>query len=201
MHRQANEVLPALLEVLAIDIGARPIWLFGHSDGASIALLYAARFPQGVSGCIVLAPHVMVEDVTVASIADARAAYLESDLRQRLARYHEDPDSAFWGWSQIWLQPSFRNWSITTEIKAIRCPLMAIQGLDDEYGSMAQIEGIVDKVAQTEVLALKVCGHAPHRDQPGLVVAAVSDFFQRHQSQLRGSTAVGVKPNSARNHL
>ena len=180
MHRQAHEVLPALLAALKVDREARPPWLFGHSDGASIALLYAARFPQGVAGAIALAPHILVEDCTVASIAKARTAYLESDLRQRLAPYHDDPDSAFWGWNQIWLHPPFRHWSIQTEIETICCPLLAVQGSDDEYGSMKQIRGIARQVPQTELLELQGCGHSPQRDQPDRLIAAAADFIQRH---------------------
>ena len=104
MHRQAHEVLPALLAALGIDADARPPWLFGHSDGGSIALLYAARFPQRVAGAVVLAPHIVVEDLSVASIEKARVAYLRRrTCAQRLAQYHDDPDSAFWGWNDIWL--------------------------------------------------------------------------------------------------
>ncbi len=131
MHRQAQEVLPALLAELGVDTLAHPPWLFGHSDGASIALLYAARFTRQVAGAIVLAPHILVEDLSVASIEQARIAYRETDLRGRLAKYHDDPDSAFWGWNRIWLDPAFRTWSIEDEIASIACPLMAIQGLDD----------------------------------------------------------------------
>lgn len=181
MHRQAHEVLPALLDALGVDAAAQPPWLFGHSDGASIALLYAARFARATAGCIVLAPHIVVEDISVSSIALARTAYLDTDLRQRLARYHDDPDSAFWGWNEIWLRPPFRAWSIEAEIDAIRCPLLAVQGRDDEYGTMKQIRGIVRRAVQTETLELSDCGHSPQRDQPGLLIAAAADFFQRHK--------------------
>lgn len=181
MHRQAHEVLPALLDALGVDAAAQPPWLFGHSDGASIALLYAARFAHATAGCIVLAPHIVVEDISVSSIALARQAYLEADLRQRLARYHDDPDSAFWGWNEIWLHLPFQAWSIEAEIDAIRCPLLAVQGLDDEYGTMKQIHGIVRRVPHTETLELRDCGHSPQRDQPGLLIAAATDFFKRHK--------------------
>jgi pimeloyl-ACP methyl ester carboxylesterase len=110
MHRQAHEVLPALLARWATP--ACPPWLFGHSDGGSIALLHAARLPRRVAGAMVLAPHIMVEDVSVASIAQGARAYLHGDLRERLARHHDDPDSAFWGWNDIWLAPAVPAWSI-----------------------------------------------------------------------------------------
>ena len=177
MHRQAHEVLPALLLALDIDTAADRPWLFGHSDGGSIALLYAARFTDRVAGAVVLAPHILVEDLSVASIALARQAYLDTDLRERLSRYHDDPDSAFWGWNRIWLHPPFKQWSIEAEIAAIACPLLAVQGRDDEYGTLEQIRGIARRVPQTRLLELAQCGHSPHRDQGEAVIAAVSDFL------------------------
>lgn len=177
MHRQAHEVLPALLEALEADTATQPPWLFGHSDGASIALLYAARFPHGIAGAIVLAPHILVEDLSVASIQEARKAYLETDLRQRLTKYHDDPDSAFFGWNNIWLHPPFRDWSIEAEIESIRCPLLAVQGLDDEYGTLEQIHGIARRVPQTELLELSNCGHSPHRDQAERLIASACAFI------------------------
>jgi len=180
MHRQAHEVLPALLLALGVDTAANPPCLLGHSDGGSIALLYAARFPDRVAAAVVLAPHIRVEDVSVSSIAKARRAYLDSDLRQRLARHHTDPDSAFWGWNTIWLNPAFRSWSIELDIAAITCPLLAIQGLDDEYGTLEQIRGISRVVPQTELLELAGCGHSPHRDQPAQLISRAEEFFKDH---------------------
>jgi pimeloyl-ACP methyl ester carboxylesterase len=177
MHRQAFEVLPALLEALHVDTVMRPPWLFGHSDGGSIALLHAARFPQRVAGMVALAPHIMVEDLALASIAAARKAYVETDLRERLARHHDDPDSAFWGWNRIWLHPPFKQWSIEAEIESIRCPLLAVQGLDDEYGTLEQIRGIARRVPQAQLLELADCGHSPHRDQPERVIDAASHLI------------------------
>jgi pimeloyl-ACP methyl ester carboxylesterase len=183
MHRQAHEVLPALLAGLGVDSAATPVWLFGHSDGASIALLYAARWPERVAGIIALAPHILVEDLSVASIAKSREAYLGTDLRARLARYHDDPDSAFWGWNDVWLQPQFRHWSIENEIGAIRCPLLAVQGVDDEYGTLEQIHGIARHVPHTQVLELPDCGHSPQRDQPERLIAASTQFMQHPRSR------------------
>ena len=180
MHRQAHAVLPALLDALDVDTAAAPPWLLGHSDGGSIALLHAARFPHRVAGAIVLAPHILVEPLSVASIEKARTAYLETDLRERLAKHHDDPDSAFWGWNDIWLHPPFQAWSIEAELAPISCPLLAVQGLDDEYGTLEQIRGIARKVPQTRLLELPDCGHSPHRDQPEALIAAVADFFKRH---------------------
>ena len=175
MHRQARELLPALLHRLEV----RQPWLFGHSDGGSIALLYAAAFPQALQGAIVLAPHILVEEVSVASIAQAREAYRTTDLRARLARYHDDPDSAFWGWNDIWLAPAFRDWTIEAELAAIRCPLLAVQGVDDEYGTLEQIRGIARRVPQTQLLELPDCGHSPHKDQPDAVIAASIALLRR----------------------
>ena len=172
MHRQARDVLPALLRELDVE---RP-WLFGHSDGGSIALLHAAAFPQALRGAIVLAPHILVEDVSVTSIQKAREVYLATDLKQKLGRYHDDADSAFWGWNDVWLSPAFRDWSIEEEIRAIRCPVLAIQGLDDEYGTLEQIRGIARRVPQARLLELPQCGHSPHKDQPEKVIAAVREF-------------------------
>lgn len=185
MHRQAHEVLPALLEALGVDTAAHPPWLYGHSDGASITLLYAAQFPERVAGAIVLAPHIMVEDLSVSSIESARLAYLETDLRDRLARYHDDPDSAFWGWNRIWLYPPFRDWSIEHEIGTIACPLLAVQGLDDEYGTLEQIRGIARRVPQTALIELPDCGHSPQRDQPEKLIVASADFLARHRDASR----------------
>ena len=180
MHRQAEEVLPALFDALQIDTASDRPWLFGHSDGGSIALLHAARFPDRVAGAIVLAPHILVEDLSVQSIEKARTAYLDGDLRQRLARHHDDPDSAFWGWNQIWLHPPFKAWSIEDEIGAIACPLLAVQGLDDVYGTLEQVHGIARRLPQTELLELPACGHSPHRDQPDALTAAAARFFHHH---------------------
>ena len=180
MHRQAHEVLPALLQRLGIDTATTPPWLFGHSDGGSIALLHAARFPSRVAGAIVVAPHIRVEAVSVRSIEQARDAYRDGGLRERLARYHDDPDSAFWGWNRIWLDPAFRAWNIEAEIAAIACPLLAVQGLDDEYGTMEQIRGIARRVPQAQLLELAECGHSPQRDQPERSIAASAAFITRH---------------------
>ncbi|MDP1791427.1 MAG: alpha/beta hydrolase [Methylibium sp.] len=176
MHRQAHEVLPALFGALRID---EPVWLFGHSDGGSIALLHAARFPASVAGVVVLAPHIFVEEMTVENIEQARHSYLTTDLPTKLGRYHDDVDSAFWGWNRIWLHPSFRPWNIEAEIEEVRCPLLAVQGLDDEYGTLEQIRGIARRVPQTQLLELPDCGHSPHRDQPEAVIAAASALLRR----------------------
>jgi len=177
MHRQARELLPRLLQALGIDTVASPPWLFGHSDGASIALLSAAIYPQRVGGLILLAPHIMVEDICIDSIEQARAAYRETDLRRKLASYHDDPDSAFWGWNDIWLHPDFRRWSIEAELDSIRCPLLAVQGVDDEYGTLEQVRGIARRVAQAQIVEMPNCRHSPHRDQAQALIDLVGHFY------------------------
>jgi len=176
MHDQAREVLPALFATLGVDATRdRPV-LFGHSDGGSIALLYAAMHPQAVAGVVAAAPHILVEDISVASIEQARRAYLDTDLPARLGRYHADADSAFWGWNDIWLDPAFRAWDIRDYLPDVRCPVLALQGLDDEYGTLEQIRGIRRAAPQTHLLEIPDCGHSPHKDQPDVVIAAVADF-------------------------
>jgi pimeloyl-ACP methyl ester carboxylesterase len=181
MHAQARDVLPRLLATLGVDAGRSKPWLFGHSDGGSIALIYAATFPRAVGGVIAAAPHIFVEDISVASIAAARDAYrTTTDLRKKLARYHDDVDSAFWGWNDVWLDPRFRTWSIEALLPRLQCPILAIQGEDDEYGTLAQVEGIRRHVPGTELVVLRDCGHSPHRDQPAALTHAVTDFIGRH---------------------
>ena len=180
MHVQAYEVLPALFAALKLDTQAHPPWLLGHSDGGSIALLFAAGFASRVAGLIVLAPHIVVEERSVASIDAARLDYLQGNLRQRLAPYHDDADSAFWGWNRAWLAPEFRAWSIAAEITTIRCPVLAVQGVDDEYGTLEQIRGIAKALPQTELLALESCGHSPQRDRPAELIQAATRFIRQH---------------------
>ena len=180
MHRQAFEVLPVLLKSLGIDTEKQKPWLFGHSDGGSIALLFAARYPNNTAGTIVLAPHILVEEVSVSSIEKAKFAYQTADLRSKLARFHDDVDSAFWGWNDIWLNTVFRHWNLTQAIKTITCPLLAVQGLDDAYGTLEQIHGIKRVLPETQVLEMADCGHSPHRDQPDALIEACVSFIGPH---------------------
>ena len=170
MHREAWTVLPALLQALGIE---RPV-LIGHSDGGSIALLHAAR--HAVEACVVMAPHVIVEDISLRSIAAARDAYESGALRERLARYHADVDTAFWQWNDVWLSDGFRGFDIRPECRAITAPVLALQGEDDPYGSLAQIQEI-EPAGPMARLALPGCGHSPHRDQPERTTAAIRDFL------------------------
>jgi pimeloyl-ACP methyl ester carboxylesterase len=176
MHKEALEALPELRQKLGLD---NPI-LIGHSDGASIALIHAGSGRWPVRALILEAPHVFVEDVTIASIEAAKDVYRSTDLRQRLARYHADPDSAFRGWNDIWLHPDFRRWNIEEVLPGVRCPVLAIQGADDEYGTLAQIDAIERGVrGRFERLVLASCKHSPHRDQEAATLAAMADFIGR----------------------
>jgi pimeloyl-ACP methyl ester carboxylesterase len=175
MHDEALIALPELLDALAID---RPI-LVGHSDGGSIALIFAGAGLRPIAGVVTLAAHVLVEDLSVASIAAARAAYATTDLRARLARYHADADSAFLGWNRIWLAPEFRDWNIEEYLPRIACPVLALQGEDDEYGTMEQMRRIGAGVRDVELLALQHCRHSPQRDQPEAVIEAIRRFVDR----------------------
>ena len=177
MHQHARVFLPALLAELGVDTTTAPPWLFGHSDGGSIALLYAAWFPQAVAGLVVLSPHILVEDLSIASIEKARDAYRDTGLKPRLARYHDDPDSAFYGWNDAWLDPDFRRWSIEAELDTVNCPVLALQGRDDEYGTLAQVYGIAERVPGTRVVEIPGCGHSPHRDQPARLQREVVAFI------------------------
>ena len=174
MHRQANEVLPALFAAVGID---RP-WLFGHSDGGTIALLHAASHPA--AGVVAVAPHLFVESISVASIARTLHAFESGELRAGLARHHADPDSAFRGWYDAWLAPEFRDWNIEDEIASIACPVLAVQGVDDEYGTLEQIRAIARRLPKTRLLEIADCGHSPHRDQPEILSREAGRFILEH---------------------
>ncbi len=171
LHHEALTVLPALLRHLGL---ASPI-LLGHSDGASIALIHASRFP--VAACIAMAPHVMVEDVSIASIEQARSAFDTGDLRERLARYHANVDCAFWQWNDVWLSPAFRSFDIRPDCQRIQAPVLALQGADDAYGTLAQIEQIELAQPLLTRAVIAQCGHSPQRDQPHHTTRLVRDFL------------------------
>ncbi len=183
MHRQAYEVLPALLRALRIDDTQRPLWLLGHSDGGSIALLHAARHPQQVAGVVVMAPHVSVEPKALHAIEQALLDFEFTNLPGRLSRHHADVDSAFRGWNDIWLHPSFKTWNIEDEVARIRCSLLALQGVDDEYGTLDQIHALARRLPHARLVELTACGHSPHRDQPERVIAEVTRFIHANTAQ------------------
>jgi pimeloyl-ACP methyl ester carboxylesterase len=173
MHREAEVVLPTVLEQQSIR---RPV-LLGHSDGASIALIFAGTFPDAPRALILEAPHVFVEDLTVRSIAQAKTVYQTTDLPRRLGRYHAHGDDTFWGWNDIWLDPAFRSWNIEEYLPKICCPVLLIQGEDDEYGTLQQLEAIRARIPAAEILTLAQCGHTPHRDQTEATLERMAWFI------------------------
>lgn len=176
MHREALEVLPEVLDRLGVD---DPI-LVGHSDGASIALIHAGSGKRPVRGLVAMAPHVFVEDITVKSIAEAGEAFRTTDLPERLGRYHDDVASTFRGWNDIWLHPDFRRWNIEEYLPQIRCPVLLIQGEDDQYGTAAQVGAIARLVSgPVETVMLAECAHSPHQAQKDATLAAIAGFAAR----------------------
>jgi pimeloyl-ACP methyl ester carboxylesterase len=174
MHDEALIALPQVLSLLGIE---RPV-LVGHSDGASIALIHAGA-GHPVRALVALAPHVFVEDISVRSIEEAKRQFETTDLPERLARYHRDPRKTFYLWNDAWLDPEFRRWNIEEYLPGIRCRVLAIQGEEDEYGTMAQVEAIARQVSgRCQLLKLARCGHSPHRDQPETALAAIAAFVQ-----------------------
>lgn len=171
LEREATDVLPDVLVAAGIE---NPV-LFGHSDGGSIALAFAATYPHATRGLILEAPHVFVEELSVRSIAAARETY--PSIRDRLGRHHDDVDATFRGWNDIWLDPRFRHWSIVTWLERIRVPVLTIQGCDDEYGTLAQLDAIEAGVPHARRLVLANCGHSPHRDAEETVLAAAAAFI------------------------
>jgi pimeloyl-ACP methyl ester carboxylesterase len=186
MHEEALDVLPELLSRLEID---RPV-LVGHSDGASIALIYAGTHDR-VGALVLLAPHVFVEDLSVTSIAAAKVQFETTNLAEKLARHHRDAQQTFWGWNDIWLHAAFRSWNIEEYLPRIRCPILVIQGCEDQYGTMKQVEAIQRQASGTvEVLALENCRHSPQRDQPEATLRAIATFVGRVAGNLHPSSGV-----------
>jgi pimeloyl-ACP methyl ester carboxylesterase len=175
MHDEARGALPEVLELLHIDEAI----LIGHSDGASIALIHAGDSGTKVRGLILEAPHVFVEDICIASIAQLRAEWGQTDLREKLARHHADVDGMFRGWADAWLEPAFRQWNLEAYLPGIRVPVMVIQGEQDQYGTAAQVDAICTQVSgPCEQRMLPDCGHSPHRDKPGETLAAMARFIR-----------------------
>jgi pimeloyl-ACP methyl ester carboxylesterase len=169
-HEEADDVLPALLD----QVGAPEPLLVGHSDGASIALVHAAR--HRVAGLALLAPHVFLEASMVPPIRDIRRAYEEGDLRARMTRHHDDPDAAFYGWCGVWLDPAMLEWSLEPEAAEVSAPTLLIQGADDEYASLEQLDRIEARVRGPVSRLVVPGGHSPHLEQPEAVVAAIAAF-------------------------
>jgi pimeloyl-ACP methyl ester carboxylesterase len=170
-HEEALAVLPEVLPRLETE---DPV-LVGHSDGGSIALIHAGRHP--VTALVLLAPHVVVEDITVEAIRGTRQRYLEGELRERMARHHDDVDAAFWGWCDVWLDPAFRAWSLEPDAELVSAPTLLIQGRDDPYGTLDQLDRIAARVRGSVERLVVAGGHSPHLDAPGEVVAAIARFI------------------------
>ena len=176
MHDEAMRVLPGIVA----QLGGRPHVLLGHSDGASIALIHAGHCPEAsLKGLVLMAPHVFVEDISIAGIEAARQAWEEGGLLDRLARHHgPNVDCAFLGWNGAWLDPGFRSWNIEQYLSSIAVPTLLIQGRDDEYGTLAQIEAIARQVpGPVATCILDGCGHSPQKDQTAAVLDAISNFL------------------------
>ena len=179
MHEEALDVLPSLLDHHQVE---RPL-LIGHSDGASIALIFAARAARPVSGLVLMAPHVFVEPICVDSISRIRETYRTTDLRARLAKYHARADDAFLGWADTWLLPEFRAWSIEDLLPRVTQPMLLIQGRGDEYGTLAQLDRIEAAAkGHTSRLVLDDCGHSPWREQEATVLEAIVAFATSHRA-------------------
>ena len=176
MHHEALEVLPALRDALSLD----DVILVGHSDGASISLIHAGAGQWPVRGLMLMAPHVFVEDITIAGIEDARVAYETTDLLARIGRRHTDGEATFRGWNDIWLDPDFRDWNIEASLPGITAPVLVLQGEGDEYGSALQLEAIAAQAGgPVDTLLIPDCRHSPQRDQPEAVLTAMAEFVVR----------------------
>lgn len=173
LHREA-EALPAFLAALGVE---RPV-LIGHSDGGSIALLFASLFPEVPLGIAAMAPHEFIEPETLAGLRAARTAWETTGWPRKLARYHADAPRVFRDWNDTWLSPAFRDWSIEACLGGIRCPVLAIQGEDDEYATLRQIDVIAEQVPGTRLLKLPACGHTPFKDQEPQVLSALAAFVE-----------------------
>src|ERR1700680_3963779 len=177
MHVEALDVLPKLLD----QIGFRRGLLIGHSDGASIAAIYAgSRQDHRVQGIAMIAPHFIVEDMSVTSIAEIRRAYETTDLKAKLARWHKDVDNAFYGWNDAWLDPKFRNWDISEYLAYIRVPVAILQGADDQYGTIRQVEIAQEECyCPVDVTIVPNAGHSPHREAPEATLGSITEFVKR----------------------
>ncbi|MCX6549966.1 MAG: alpha/beta hydrolase [Acidobacteria bacterium] len=178
---EADTMLPGLLDAVGVT---RPIF-YGHSDGGTIALLFAARRPGACAGVVSVAAHVMLEEMSVSGIEGARARFAAGALRESLRRHHgRHTDDTFFGWADTWLHPGMRGWDMRPELRAVRCPVLVIQGRDDDFGTLAQVDAITQGVSgPSSALVLDHCGHTPHREQPKAVLAAVVEFVGGIQRQ------------------
>ncbi len=175
MTREAEDVLPMVLDHVGIQRGV----LLGHSDGATIAAIYAGSVvDHRVRGLVLIAPHFFTEPQGLAAIAEAKTAFSQGDLKARLAKYHKDPDNAFVGWNDAWLDPGFQAWDVAEVIDYLRIPTLAVQGVEDQYGTLAQIDEVETRsYAPVDVVILPDCKHAPHLERTEKTLAAVAEFI------------------------
>ncbi len=174
MHGEALDTAPQVFSALGLE---KP-FLVGHSDGGSIALLFAAHFLSGTSGVAVMAPHCFVEDISVRAIEAAKTQFETTDLPHKLAKFHRDSPATFYGWNDVWLSSAFRSWNIEAELATIRCPVLAIQGERDEYGTMAQIDAIQSQIPAAQLLKIPDCGHAPWKDAREKTLREIVNFYR-----------------------
>jgi len=207
MHQHAHEVLPLVLAAAGLA-PEQPLWLVGHNEGATIALLYAAQFPERMAGVVALAPRIVLEGLTQRYLRMARQRFEQSaedksaeslrkggGLHARMALGHDQPEAVFASWHQTWLSPAMSHWSVERELSSIVCPVLAVQGLDDEFGTLEQIRGVARRVPTTRLNELMNCGHEPHLDQPEAVLVAARKFVQLYST--RTSTTTSATATSA----
>jgi pimeloyl-ACP methyl ester carboxylesterase len=187
LEQEAQEALPALLSALELDASCeRPI-LFGHSDGGSIALLYAAAFPEAVEAIVVVAAHLFTDEIGTPRIRKMQENYAGSALRCKLASVHDFPDDVFQGWSQLWLSERFHDWNIENCVSSITCPVLAVQGAQDQYGTLGQLDEVAARAPNATRVVLEHCGHFPHVEQPAALAAAVERFLNERRSRGGGN--------------
>ena len=204
MHQHAHEVLPLVLEAAGIA-AEQPIWLVGHNEGATMALLHAAQYPERMAGVVALAPRIVVEGLTQRYLRMARQRYEQSaedksaeslrkggGLHARMALGHDQPEAVFTSWNQTWLSPEMSHWSVERELSSIACPVLAVQGLDDEFGTLEQIRGVARRVPTTRLSELMNCGHEPHLDQPEAVLVAARKFVELYGTKTITTTATSA---------
>jgi len=175
MHKEALSILPQVIKKAQI----KKYILIGHSDGGSIGIIFAgSQYAQGLKGLITQAAHVFCEQITVDCIHQAKTNYKHHDLRQRLKKYHgKNTDNAFWGWNDVWLNPKFINWNIEKYLSRIQVPMLAIQGKDDQYGTIKQIESIKSRANHVKTCIINDCRHSPHLERPGKILDMMTQFI------------------------
>lgn len=176
LNEEVHELMPALFA----ELGIKKPWLFGHSEGGIASLLYAAAYPDSLSGAISIAPHTFIDDLTIKGIEETRALYDSTDFRQKIGCYHDDPETIFSLWVGTWLNPEFRSWNIENRLVGITSPILVLQGEHDEYGTLEQIYRVKKHVPHAQLLVLPECGHFPHRDKAEELISRAGQFIKAH---------------------